>query len=69
MAGPNLDPDELKHVLKAALAEAMLEQREILHEIFAEVLEDFALAEAIREGQQGKSVSRHAIRRILRRKP
>ena len=42
----------MKQVLKEALAETPHEQRELLHEVFAEVLEDVALAEAIREGQQ-----------------
>jgi len=36
-----------------------------LHEVFAEVLEDLALAEAIREGQQSERVSRDEILDIL----
>lgn len=41
-----------------ALTETLHEQRQRLHEVFAEVLEDFALAEAIREGCQAERVER-----------
>ncbi len=44
------DP-EFKQALKEAISETLHENRELLLEIFAEALEDFALAEAIREGQ------------------
>ena len=49
-----IDPNNeaMKQALKEALTETLHEQRELLHEVFAEVLEDFALAEAIREGRQ-----------------
>ncbi len=47
-----------KQALKEALAETMHEQRELLHEVFAEVLEDFALAEAVREGRQTEHADR-----------
>jgi hypothetical protein len=40
------------------LVETLQEQRELLHDVFAEVLEDFALAEAIREGQKTKPATR-----------
>ena len=62
----DLSAEELKQVLKAALAETLHEQRELLHEVFAEVLEDFALAEAIREGMETKEVPREEVMRILR---
>jgi len=52
--------------MKEALAETLHEQREFLHEVFAEVLEDFALAEAIREGRETKFVERDEVLHILR---
>jgi len=64
----NLSEDEFKQVLKAALVETLKEQRELLHEVFAEVLEDFALAEAIREGLETKEIPREEVMRILRGK-
>ena len=40
----------------------------LLHEVFAEVLEDFALTEAVREGRKTAVVSRDAVLRTLRGK-
>ena len=60
-----LNRDDIKKLLKEALVETLHEQREFLHEVFAEVLEDYALAEAIREGQQTDEVPREEIDRIL----
>ena len=57
--------EELKQALKEALAETLHEQRELLHEVFAEVLEDFALAEAIREGRQTEHVERDEVFDVL----
>lgn len=68
MAQVHLDERALKQALKEALTETLREQREWLHEVFAEVLEDFALAEAIREGQQTKPATREEVFRILRGK-
>jgi hypothetical protein len=51
--------------MKEALVETLQEQRELLHDVFAEVLEDFALAEAIREGQKTKRTSRDEVFEIL----
>lgn len=66
MATTDLDGDALKRVLKEAIAETFQEQRGLFHEVFAEVLEDFALAEAIREGRQTDTVSRDKVFRTLR---
>ena len=65
MAETKLDKRHLKRAIKEALVEALQEQRDLLHEVFAEVLEDFALAEAIREGQKTKHISRDEVHRIL----
>ena len=56
----------LKRALKEALTETFQEQRELLHEVFAEVLEDFALAEAIRQGKKSKRASRSEVFHLLR---
>lgn len=57
--------EAMKQALKEALTEILHEQRELLHEVFAEVLEDFALAEAIREGQQTERIDRNGVFDIL----
>ncbi|MEI8372231.1 MAG: hypothetical protein WCJ35_05255 [Planctomycetota bacterium] len=65
MASVGSKEETLKQSLKEALTETLHEQRDFLHEIFAEVLEEFALAEAIREGQDTERVSRDDVFCIL----
>jgi hypothetical protein len=57
MGNANLKEEALKRTIKEALAETIHEQRELLHDVFAEVLEDFALTEAIREGHSRVGLS------------
>lgn len=57
------EPDS--DALKEALTETLHEQRGLLREVFAEVFEDFAFAEAIREGQQTERTERDEIFRLL----
>lgn len=61
--------EAMKEALKEALTETLQEQRDLLHEVFLEVLEDFALAEAIREGRDTKTASRRDIFSMLPEKP
>jgi hypothetical protein len=60
--------NQLKQALREALAEALLEQRQLFGEVFAEVLEDFAMVEAIRQGQDGPRTSRAEVFRLLQGK-
>ena len=48
-----------------ALAETLHEQREVLRDVFAEVLEDFVLGEAIREGRQTQRMERSEVFDVL----
>ena len=57
--------EAMKQALKEALAETLHEQRGLLHEVFAEVLEDFAFAEPIREGRQTERVERDEVFDVL----
>ena len=61
MAQPEINNEAMKRALKEALTEALHEQRDLLHEVFTEVLEDFALSEAIREGQQTERIDRAEV--------
>jgi hypothetical protein len=63
-----LDEQHLKQIMKEALVETLHEQRELLLDVFAEVFEDFALGEAIREGKKTKEVPREEIFRVLQGK-
>ena len=49
MAQTELNESTLKKLFKEALTETFQEQRELLHQLFAEAMEDVALEEAIRE--------------------
>jgi hypothetical protein len=51
----------IRQAVKEALAETLHEQRELLHDVFTEVLEDFALSEAIREGKKTKLATRDEV--------
>ena len=67
MAQTGITERSLKRAVKEALAETLQEQRELLHDVFAEVLEDFALAEAIGEGMKSQPVTRaEALRTVTR---
>ncbi len=68
MAQTKTNERAIKQAVKEALAETLQEQRGLLREVFAEVLEDFALAEAVREGRKTAVVSRDAVLRTLRSK-
>jgi hypothetical protein len=69
MPQPILDRLELKQLLKESLAETFIEQRELLHDVFEEVLEDISMISAIREGQQSERVERREIFSILAGNP
>jgi predicted RNase H-like HicB family nuclease len=61
MAHSDPNNEAINQSLKEALTETLHEQRQPLHEVFAEVLEDYALAEAIREGRQTEHVERDEV--------
>lgn len=65
MSQSTLDKSELKQLLKASLAETLMQQRELLHDVFEEVLEDISMVSAIREGQQSERIDRREILDIL----
>ncbi len=65
MAHTQIDVQVLKQTLKEVLVETLHEQRELLHEVFAEVLEDYALAGAIEEGKKTEPATREEVFRIL----
>jgi hypothetical protein len=64
-----IDEERLKDLLKAALAEALEEHRELVQDIVEEALEDVALARAIEQGLNSESVSRDTVFTILEDAP
>jgi hypothetical protein len=52
---------QLKDMVKAAMAETLVEQRALLRDIIEEVIEDIALSRAIDEGMKTTVVSRDEV--------
>lgn len=59
------DKNQLKEVFKQAIAELLQERRDFLYDVFIEVLEDIALASAIKDGEETEIVSRNQVFKIL----
>lgn len=57
--------DTLKEAMKGALIEVLNERRDLIQDVVVEALEDFALTEAIKDGQGTETVSREYILDIL----
>ena len=59
------DENKLKEVFKQAFAELLQERRDLLYDVFAEVLEDIGLANAIKEEENTEIVDRDQVFQIL----
>ena len=57
----SISETELKDMVKAAMTEALVEQRALLRDIIEEVIEDIALSRAIDEGMKTPIVSRQEV--------
>jgi hypothetical protein len=65
MTTAQFDEERLKDLMKAALVEALKEQRDLVREIVEEAMEDIALARAIEEGLGSAPASREEVFDIL----
>ena len=65
MAQVSLDEARVKELFKQAILELFQEQRDLLYDLFVEVLEDLALVNAIQEGESSETVSRAEVFQIL----
>ena len=61
MTTATIEPDELKRLLKSAIAEALEERRDWVRDIVEEAIEDIALHRAIDEGLESSKVSREEV--------
>ena len=59
---------DLKKVFKEALLEALDEKKDLLDDLFREVVEDVAMAKAIEEGEKTPEVSRSQVFDVLEQK-
>jgi spore coat polysaccharide biosynthesis protein SpsF (cytidylyltransferase family) len=69
MSYTSLDEAQVKELFKQAILELFEERRDLLYDLFAEVIEDFALVNAIKEGESTESVSRAEVFQILEGAP
>ena len=60
-----LTEDELKVLFKQAITEVLEERRDLFYDLFAEVIEDVGLSNAIREGYATERVDEDTILGIL----
>ena len=62
-----LTPEDtrIKALLKQAMLELIQEQRELFTDLFAEVIEDLALANAIQEGKVSETVDQEDVYQTL----
>lgn len=66
MSITGLSESKLKNALKQALVETLQEKPALFHEVFAEVIEEFALAAAIHEGRTSPPATPNQVMRALR---
>ncbi len=65
MAEISLDEGRIKELFKEAVLEVLQERRDLIYDVMAEAIEDFALAKAIEEGESSESVTREEVFRTL----
>jgi hypothetical protein len=65
MATITMDESQVKDLFKQALLELFDERRDLFYGLFAEILEDAGMVNAIREGQGTYTVSREEVFDIL----
>ena len=63
MAYKVLDEGQIKESVKQALVDLLRERKDLLYELIAEVVEEYGLARAIKEGEQTPKVSREKVLR------
>ncbi|MFQ5672725.1 MAG: hypothetical protein ACE5G9_06495 [Nitrospinales bacterium] len=61
----SMEEEEIKKIFKQALLEVLQERKDIFYDVLSEVMEDLALAKAIKEGGTTESVSKEEIFQTL----
>lgn len=65
MAQISMDDRQVKDLLKEAILELFQERRDLFYQLFAEVIEDVGLSQAIREDATTERVSRREVMQAL----
>ncbi|MBI3344183.1 MAG: hypothetical protein HY028_04890 [Gammaproteobacteria bacterium] len=65
MAQTVIDDEQLKEAVKSALTELFQERKDLFRELVAEMIEEVALAHAIKEGEASEPMTKSEIFKIL----
>ena len=65
MSDTTLEDERLKTIFKQAMLELVEERRDVFYDLFAEIMEDLALVQAIKEDADSEPASRDEIFEIL----
>ncbi len=65
MAYTTLDETQIKGLFKQAFEELLQERKDLFYELIAEIIEDFGLLRAIKEGEDTAAVDREEVFQIL----
>jgi len=65
MAYTMLDETQIKELFKQAFVELLQERKDLLYELVAAIIEDFALLRAIKEGEDTATVRREEVFQVL----
>lgn len=60
-----IDDVKIKNLFKQAILEAIEEEKEVVHDLLMEVMDDWAMIKAIEKGENSGKVNREEIFRIL----
>jgi hypothetical protein len=66
MVDISLDEGRIKELFKQAMLEVFEERKDLIYDMFAEVIEEVALARAIKEGESTESVAREEVFQSLK---
>jgi len=61
----SLDEGRIKELMKQAMLELLKERRDLIYDVFTEVIEDLSLGNAIKEGESTESVTREEVFQTL----
>ena len=64
---PIMDEVHIKELFKQAMIEVIQEQKDLFSGLFTNAIEDIALVNAIKEGEETEPVSREEVFQILNR--
>lgn len=65
MAYTTLDETQIKDLFKQAFEELLQERKDLFYELLVEIIEDFGLLRAIKEGEDTAIVRREEVFKIL----